>query len=165
MFRMSSRISLGIPGQPILVRRLFHLQKSRSPLRCQAITVSCLTSKRQFRHFSQKRERRTHKIRSDVRIRIRFLLLLCSTMSWWRRARISICRDAWVRSVHLRAANVEISTSSVAQDNTSAKLQAQRFELLRSFWQSQGAGQPVSLPRPGFFGFLIRRVAQRSRNA
>ncbi len=99
------------------------------------MTVTGLTSRRDFLHLGQNRERRTHKIRSGARSRSRFLLLLCSTMSWWRSARISSCREACVRSVHLRAANIEISMSSMAQDDNRAKRQAQRSESLRSFWQ------------------------------
>jgi len=70
--------------------------------------------------LGQNRERRTHKIRSEARSRSRFLLQLCNTMSWWRSARISSCREARVLSEHPKSANIEISMSSMAQDDTNA---------------------------------------------
>ena len=51
----------GLPG---VWRRLFQVQYSRNPLRCQAITVSGFTMSNAERQFRQKRERQTQNMRS-----------------------------------------------------------------------------------------------------
>jgi hypothetical protein len=57
---MTSRDTEGLPSGG----RLFHLQYSRNPCRCQAITVSGLTIARANRQLLQKRESQTHSSRS-----------------------------------------------------------------------------------------------------
>jgi hypothetical protein len=64
IFRISSRTSRFTAGLPAVPRRLFHVQYSRNPLRCQAITVSGFTTSNAKRQFRQKRERQTQNIRS-----------------------------------------------------------------------------------------------------
>ena len=61
--RISWRTSAGTPGRPTRCR-LFHVQKSRKPRRCQARTVSGLTMTRAARHPFQHSDSQTHSMRS-----------------------------------------------------------------------------------------------------
>src|SRR4051812_2016280 len=60
MIRISSWMSRGTIGRPGLPCRTFHVQNSRKPLRCQAITVAALTMKTLLRHSLQTDESQTH---------------------------------------------------------------------------------------------------------
>jgi hypothetical protein len=62
--RISSRISCGTLGRPGLPRYIFHLQNRREPFRCQATTVSALTSIRVDFHSAHTHRSQTQKIRS-----------------------------------------------------------------------------------------------------
>ena len=66
--RINGRTSGGTPGRPSR-RRLFHVQKSRKPWRCQARTVSGLTITMTSRHPSQSFDSQTHSTRSALRER------------------------------------------------------------------------------------------------
>src|SRR3954464_10108269 len=66
MIRISSRMSRCPLGRPGLPCRIFQVQNSRKPLRCQAITVAALTMKTLVRHSFQTDESQTHRIRSVV---------------------------------------------------------------------------------------------------
>ena len=61
--RINWRTSGGTPGRPTRCR-LFHVQKSRKPRRCQARTVSGLTMTRAARHSFQRLDSQTHSMRS-----------------------------------------------------------------------------------------------------
>ena len=61
--RINWRTSGGMPGRPTRCR-LFHVQKSRKPRRCQAKTVSGLTMTSAARHPFQRLDSQTHSMRS-----------------------------------------------------------------------------------------------------
>src|SRR3954447_22341317 len=113
MIRINSRTSRGTLGRPGLPCRIFQVQNSRKPLRCQAITVAALTMKTLLRHSLQTDESQTHRIRSVVDS---FGLFTdrCSTPTWWRRARISTCSvghtlqtSALINEAYLRLVSAE----------------------------------------------------------
>ena len=91
--RIRSRTSFETAGLPGFPRRVFHVQNSRKPLRCQAITVSGLTITSADRQSSHTRDNQTHKNRSVGANFARFTDR-CKTPSWCRRARFSNCRTA-----------------------------------------------------------------------
>src|SRR5713226_3465 len=61
--RVRSRVSLETGGRPFRTR-LFNVQYSRKPFRCQAMTVSGFTISRAERQPDQRRESQTHSTRS-----------------------------------------------------------------------------------------------------
>jgi hypothetical protein len=61
--RINWRTSGGMSGRPTRCR-LFQVQKSRKPRRCQARTVSGLTMTRAVRHPFQRLDSQTHSILS-----------------------------------------------------------------------------------------------------
>ena len=72
MRRMRSRTSRGTAGRPGLPLRIFHVQKRRNALRCQAMTVSGFTMTSDERQSAQTRESQTHRSRSAACKRGRF---------------------------------------------------------------------------------------------
>jgi hypothetical protein len=66
MRRMRSRNSRGTGGRPGLPLRIFHVQKRRNPLRCQAITVSGFTITSAERQSDHTRDSQTHRSRSGA---------------------------------------------------------------------------------------------------
>jgi hypothetical protein len=82
--RIKSRTSLGTAGRPALPRRIFQVQKSRKPLRCQAMTVAGCTMARADCHSFQTRARTTHNQRSAGRNRGR-LTERFRMFTWWRK--------------------------------------------------------------------------------
>jgi hypothetical protein len=94
--RINSRISNGTRGLPGLPRRIFQVQNKRKPLRCQPITVAALMIKIPDRHSFQTADNQAHSIRS-VGVSFGRFTDRCRTPSWWRSARISICRAIRLR--------------------------------------------------------------------
>jgi hypothetical protein len=64
--RMRSRTSRGTGGRPGLPLRIFHVQKRRNALRCQAITVSGFTITSAERQPAHTRDSQTHRSRSGA---------------------------------------------------------------------------------------------------
>jgi hypothetical protein len=90
---ISLRTSTEIRGRPGPRLLLFHRQKSRNPLRCQARTVDGFTIARLSLQPSQKRESRAQKTRSTGRSLGR--VPRCTRHeSWWRSATFSATRSA-----------------------------------------------------------------------
>ena len=86
--RIIARTSASIFGLPMLLGRDRNRQKRRKPARCQATTVSGLTTIRAWLHKGQNGRRRIQNARSCLLRRGRGVFLF-STPSCWRRARIS----------------------------------------------------------------------------
>ena len=107
--RISSRASVGTDGLPGWPRRIFQLQNSRKPFRCQAITVSGLMMINALRQSAQTSQIQTQRSRSAVTSFGR-LTERCRTPSWWRRAKISSWRAARLRN--------ELITVPRSADNT-----------------------------------------------
>src|ERR1019366_18106 len=89
ILRMRSRTSSGTSGRPVRPRRIFHVQNSRKPLRCHAMTVAGFTMTRTDRQPVQTPHSQAHKHRSAGVSFGRFLAERWSTPIWWRSARIS----------------------------------------------------------------------------
>ena len=62
--RIKSRTSIGTAGRPGCPRRIFQVQNSRKPLRCQAITVSGFTITRADRQSAQTPDSQAQRNRS-----------------------------------------------------------------------------------------------------
>lgn len=107
IWRISSRTSWGTGGLPVLPRRIFQVQNSRYPLRCQPITVCGCTMASAHRQLLQTRDRQTHKRRSAGLNLGRFPAERCRTPIWCRRARFSSSSAARVRNVEDRVARSE----------------------------------------------------------
>jgi hypothetical protein len=88
-------VVFGLPGG----RPGFHVQYKAKALRCQAMTVAGCTICRHRRQPDQNRDNRTHNTRSEHLRRKRRGAFACSTASWSRRARISVCSAALLRKL------------------------------------------------------------------
>src|SRR2546422_1812950 len=110
--RIRSRTSFGTDGRPGWPSRTFHVQKRRKPFRCQAITVSGLTTmsaERQLDHTPH-----SHAQRSRSRgVNFGFFTERCRTTSWCRSARFSSWRAARGLKTDDRATTSVFSIPSV----------------------------------------------------
>ena len=87
------------PRRPALLRRF---QKRLNPSRCHRITVPGLTIARAYRHASHRRDRTTHRARSQRPKRgRRSPRARASTPIWWRSARFSNASSRFVRKYDL----------------------------------------------------------------
>ena len=78
IFRISARASEETRGRPVC-RRLFHVQNSRNPVRCQATTVSGFTMTRAVRQPRQTCDNHAQSHRSALARRRRRDCERCST--------------------------------------------------------------------------------------
>src|SRR5262249_41811038 len=97
MVRINARTSLGTVGRPGLPCRTFQAQNNRKPFRCQPMTVDALTTKMLDCQSFQTAHSQAHKNRS-AGVSFGRLTERCRTPSWWRRARISSCSAARLRT-------------------------------------------------------------------
>lgn len=94
--QIRSRTSRGTAGRSGLPLRIFHVQKIRNALRCQATTVSGFTITSPDRQSVQTRESQTHNSRSAAYNRGRFFTERSRTPIWCWSAMFSSCRAARV---------------------------------------------------------------------
>src|SRR6266446_1267467 len=92
----------GNGGPPTWPCRIFHVQKRRNPLRCQAIAVAGLTMSSAERQSPQTRERKTQNKRSAAVSFGRFLAERLRTPIWCRRAMCSNSSAARERNIEHR---------------------------------------------------------------
>jgi len=97
-------LGLDTGGRPVLPWRIVQVQKRRNPLRCQAMTVSGLTMTSDERHSAQVWDSHAQRSRS-VGFSFGRFTDRCSTLSWWRKARISSWSAARVRKDAKNVAN------------------------------------------------------------
>ena len=128
ILRISWRVSTGTLGRPRRPRRDFHAQKRRKPFRCQPMTVSGLTIIRAERQPRQVAANHAHRNRSEA-VSFGRLIERCRTVSWWRRASTSICRDARLRMQSRAAAKTANNTEDEARKET--KINSQRINQIR----------------------------------
>ena len=101
--RIRSRTSFRTDGRPGWPCRTFHVQKRRKPFRCQAITVSGLTTmsaERQSAHTPHSQAQRSQ----SNGVNFGFFTERCRMPSWCRSARFSNWRAARVLKTDDRAA-------------------------------------------------------------
>jgi len=109
--QIRTRMSRDTRGRPRRCR-LFHVQNSRSPRRCHAMTVSGLTMCTAERQPLHGCESQTHNARSaDVRRR-RGCLDRFTTPSWCRSAMISRCSEARERTMNWSECSSETRTQT-----------------------------------------------------
>ncbi len=83
------------------------LQKRLKPSRCHRITVAGWTTARAYRHAPYRRDRTTHRARSQLPKRgRRSPRARASTPIWWRSARFSSASSRWVHSDDLPASRM-----------------------------------------------------------
>src|SRR2546423_1531888 len=98
--------------RPCLPCRTFHVQKRRKPFRCQAITVSGLTTMSAERQSAHTPHSQAQRSRSRG-VNFGFFTERCRTPSWCRSARCSSWRAARVLKTDDRATTSVVSIPSV----------------------------------------------------
>ena len=110
--RIRSRTSFRTDGRSGWPCRTFHVQKRRKPLRCQAITVSGLTTMSAQRQSAHTPLSQAQRSRSSG-VNFGFFTERRRTTSWCRSATFSNWRAAQVLKTDDRATNSAVSISSV----------------------------------------------------
>jgi len=113
----------GLPGR----RRDFLVQCQAKARRCQRRTVSGRTISRHRRQPDQNRYNTTHKSRSHRWRRKRRGAFFWQTASWWRSARISVCRAARVRKLEATKAKRAIMISRMVGTPAFSDRQSLRY--------------------------------------
>src|SRR4051794_29831923 len=94
--RIQSRTSCGTAGLPGFPDRIFPVQNSRKPFRCQPMTVAGRTRKTLECQSFHTVHNQAQKKRS-AEVSFGRLTERCRTPIWWRNARISNCRAVRLR--------------------------------------------------------------------
>ena len=109
ILRINSRTSFGTAGRPGWPERTFHVQNSRKPLRCQAMTVSGLTMTKADRQSFQTSHSHAQRSRS-AEVSFGRFTERCRTPSWCLSARFS----TWSAARDFKAADAATANRSSA---------------------------------------------------
>src|SRR5262249_30163782 len=121
---MRARTSGGRAGRPGPFRRLFQVQNSLKPARCQRMTVSGWTMATASAQPCHRRESTTQKRRSHGRRRGRATVRR-RMASWWRKARFSSTKAWWVLTPRRRRGRMGmIMAASINQAGRKVNLDA-----------------------------------------
>jgi hypothetical protein len=114
-------------------RRLFQVQNSRNPFRCQPTTVSGFTMTRAVRQLRQTCYNHAQRHRSAWPSARRRGRERCSTWTWWRNARTSRCKAARERTTPRSVARTEITTDVMANGAYRATLASSIVSVRSTF--------------------------------